>query len=147
MPTATINVAFVNPPKPGKKLGNIKTTDDQFYGVDPTQLGQFAPGGTYTIEYDTHVYQGREYKTFRRMDGALPLSHPMAPVTTGRPAQTQAVEMATMGWIRAAVEGSGTIPDLETLTRWVKTCKWAWIDGFASTSRPRDDEEGDEKEF
>ena len=139
MPTATINVQYVNPPKPGKKLGNIKTVDGQFYGVDPTQLGQFSPGMAYTIEYDTHTFQGKEYKTFRRMDGALPLPAP-APTHSGRPAQTQAVEMFTMGVIGRALQGSGTVPDRETLTNWVKACRWAFIDGFASISKPEDDE-------
>lgn len=133
MPTATISVQYVDQPKPGKKQGKIKTTSGEYYGVDPTQLGQFSPGGTYNIEYDTHSFQGKEYKTFRRMDGALPLP---APVQSGRPAHTQSVEMFTMGVIGRCVQGSGTIPDLETLTRWVKTCRWAWTDGFASISKP-----------
>lgn len=134
MPTATINVQYVNQPKPGKKQGSVKTVDGQFYGVDPTQLGQFAPGGTYNIEYDTHTFQGKEYKTFRRMDGVLPLQPPVQ--HSGRPAQTQSVEMFTMGIIGRALQGSGTIPDRETLTTWVKTCRWSWIDGFASISKP-----------
>lgn len=129
MPTATINVQYVNPPKPGKKQGSIKTVDGQFYGVDPTQLGQFREGGTYTVEYDTHVYQGKEYKTFRRMDGVLPLP---APVQTGRPAHTQAVEMFVMGVIGRAMQGVGTLPDREILTTWVRTLRRAWTDGFAA---------------
>lgn len=136
MPTATISVQYVNPPKPGKKQGSVKTVDGQFYGVDPTQLGQFSPGGTYTVEYDTHTYQGKEYKTFRRMDGALPLP---APVATARPAHTQAVEMFVMGVIGRSLQGVGTLPDREILTTWVKALRWAWIDGFASISPPDDD--------
>lgn len=142
MPSATISVQYVNPPKPGKKQGSIKTVDGQFFGVDPTQLGQFREGGTYTVEYDTHVYQGKEYKTFRRMDGAVPQQS--APIATGRPAHTQAVEMFTMGVIGRALQGVGTLPDREILTTWVKTCRWAWIDGFAAIAKPETDIENPE---
>jgi hypothetical protein len=33
MPTMTMTVRYVNPPKPGKQRGSIKGTDDQILGV------------------------------------------------------------------------------------------------------------------
>lgn len=51
MPTATITVEYVNQPKPGKKMGSIKGSDGQYYGVWPNDLNQFRQGETVTIEY------------------------------------------------------------------------------------------------
>jgi hypothetical protein len=48
--------------------------------------------------------------------------------------------MFTMGIIGRALQGEGRLPDRETLTLWVKTCRWAWIDGFAAISAPEEDE-------
>ena len=31
-------IAYVNPPKPGKKMGSIKTADGEFYNVWPDKL-------------------------------------------------------------------------------------------------------------
>lgn len=52
MTLADIEVKFVNPPKPGKKLGSIKTADDGFWLVPPTLLNQLSPGMKCRIEYD-----------------------------------------------------------------------------------------------
>jgi len=51
MPNATVTVAYVNPPKPGKKMGSIKDTNDEYYGVYPEKLSLFQKGGTYEIDY------------------------------------------------------------------------------------------------
>jgi hypothetical protein len=48
----TITVQYVNQPKPGGKMGNVKTADGQTYFVWPDKLGQFQTNGTYTVEID-----------------------------------------------------------------------------------------------
>jgi len=53
MSTATIKVAYVNQPKPTKKFGSVKDDGGTYYSVTPAMLGQFSPGGTYTVEYRT----------------------------------------------------------------------------------------------
>jgi hypothetical protein len=135
MPSTTISVQYVNPVKPGKKNGTIKTADGQLYLVDPTQLGQFQPGQTYTIEYDVETSRtGTEWKIFRRMDSGGIHQAPQAttaPGTAGKPSHTQAVEMFTMGVIGRAMQGVGTLPDREILTTWVESLVRAWEDGFA----------------
>jgi hypothetical protein len=51
MLTATVEIQYVNPPKPGKKMGSIKTKDGTYYNVWPDKLHLFQPGQTQMIEY------------------------------------------------------------------------------------------------
>jgi hypothetical protein len=66
MPTATVTVRWVNQPKEGRKLGSIKTDDNQLFGVWPETLGEFKPNGIYEIEYtERHFDDGKIYKTVK----------------------------------------------------------------------------------
>lgn len=51
MQVATITVKYVNQPKPGKKMGSIKDTAGNIYGVYPEKLALFQQNGTFEIEY------------------------------------------------------------------------------------------------
>ena len=44
-----MQVQYVNQPKPGKKLGNVKTTDGRTFFFDPAEF-MFTVGATYEIE-------------------------------------------------------------------------------------------------
>jgi hypothetical protein len=57
--TMQITVAFVNPPKEGKKNGSVKV-GDRYYSYDPKKF-TFAKGGTYDIEYKEDDYNGKTY--------------------------------------------------------------------------------------
>lgn len=54
----TVTVQFVNPPKPGKKRGTIKTTEGETFGVWPDRMSLFQAGGTYDIALETTTYNG-----------------------------------------------------------------------------------------
>jgi len=75
MNTATVTVAYVNPPAEGKKQGNIKTDGGDYYGVAPAMLGQFSKGGKYEITYESRDYNGKTYhtvKTVKALGGPVP---------------------------------------------------------------------------
>lgn len=93
---ATVQVRYVNRPKPGKKMGSIKTADDVYFSVHPSKLGYFQPGGTYDIEYSSREYNGTVFYTVENIansDGAVPAPAPRAqqrsasPATQAAPAQ------------------------------------------------------------
>lgn len=71
MPTITLTVKYVNPPKPGKKRGSIKDTDDQMFGVFPDKLHLFETGKTYEVEYTSNEVGGVVYNTVK---SATPLA-------------------------------------------------------------------------
>ena len=66
MKTVDVNISFVNPPKPGKKMGSIKTKDNITYWVYADKLAQFSPG-THTIEYSDDA--GSDGKPFLKALG------------------------------------------------------------------------------
>lgn len=73
MPTETVTVQYVNPPKEaGKSYGSIKTQDGKFISVHKDKLNLFQKGGSYVVEYET-TQQG--YHNFKGLVGgqtALP---------------------------------------------------------------------------
>ncbi len=70
MPTETITVAGIWPPKEGRRTGSLKTTTGDWFDVWPDKIPQFSKGGTYVIEYTTKESNGRVYKTVKAIVGA-----------------------------------------------------------------------------
>jgi len=66
MPTETVTVQYVNPPKDGGSYGSIKTMDGKRISVHRDKLGLFQKGGSYVMEYET-TQQG--YHNFKRLAG------------------------------------------------------------------------------
>jgi len=79
MPTMTLTVARIDPPKPNGKKGTIVGTDGQVIYAYPDKTTQFAPGRTYQIEYSTSDWKG---KTFNNLESFVQIA---APVTTSAP--------------------------------------------------------------
>lgn len=67
MPTETIDIAYVNQPGPGKKLGSLKDTKGEIWGIPPALLGLVSPGSTYEIFYEDREWQGRTYHTVKNI--------------------------------------------------------------------------------
>jgi hypothetical protein len=57
MGTASIDVRYVNQPAEGKRMASVKTTTNELYFVDPSQLGLFQPGRSYSIEFSEREWQ------------------------------------------------------------------------------------------
>jgi hypothetical protein len=72
MPTGTITVKYVNPPKAGKKKGTIKSADGQMFGVWADKLGEFTPDMIYEIEYSEEAWNGQTYRTITKATPKAP---------------------------------------------------------------------------
>jgi hypothetical protein len=83
MPTMTMTVKYVNPPKAGKQRGSIKGTDEQILGVFADKLHLFEPGTTYEIEYTETTSSG---VTYRNVKSATAVAAPATAPSTGAPA-------------------------------------------------------------
>lgn len=69
-PTADIEIKYVNPPKPGKKFGNVKDVEGGLWLVDPAKLNQFSPGMKCKVEYTSRTGQdGTEWRTVGKIIG------------------------------------------------------------------------------
>lgn len=65
----TIEIAYVNPPKQGRKTGSVKTSEGQYYDVWPNMLSLFQPGGTYNVEFTERDFKGTTYRTVQKVLG------------------------------------------------------------------------------
>ncbi len=66
--TANVDISFINPAKPGKKMGSIKTRDNILYWVYSDKLAQFRTGPC-TIEYNDDP--GNDGKPFLKALGVV----------------------------------------------------------------------------
>jgi hypothetical protein len=144
MPVADITVKYVNPPRPGKKMGSIKTTGDEYYNVWPDKLGLFNAGQNYNIEYDVND-QG--FKSFKKLvgdsaNGQVPVgtlaaarAHAPAPATRSG-GDAKAAEMFVMGFMNRCYQGMGSVPPHGQLVIELRTLKSAWEEAW---TMPRHD--------
>ena len=124
MPYATVTVRYVNDPKPGKKMGSIKSTDDVYYGAWPNQLRQFESGQTYDIEYEE---LGSGFKKFVRFQDEGQRQEPTKANGARRPGSgDQTEDNACMGLVNRAFHGTGVIPPVDELTNMFTNIRLAW---------------------
>lgn len=93
--TADIEVKYVNAVKPGKKLGSIKCSDDQFFLVPPSMLALFSPGMKCKVEYTSKVgADGTDWRTITKQIGSNSMT-PAVPSNNYRqrnnPAEAKAI--------------------------------------------------------
>lgn len=66
MPTAVIEVKFVNQPKLNPDFGSVRAADGNYYGVHKLKLPSFREGGVYEVFYEETEGKGKHAgKTFK----------------------------------------------------------------------------------
>lgn len=93
--TATVTVAFVNPPKAPRKSGTIKDSDGQYFSAWPDKLAQFRAGETYEIEF-----------TEKKLDSGIVARD----IKTARPVATVSTPLQGEHTVNAAVREVVTKP-------------------------------------
>ena len=137
MPIETITVQYVNQPRGNSKKGTIKSSDGRYFGVWPDKLSLFEANHSYTIEFDQEQYQGKTYNQFTRIvDGANGSAAPATRQTTSQRADTKSVEMAVMGIVGRALQGSGTVPSQAHLCEMMDNVRTAWLWAFSDKKTP-----------
>jgi hypothetical protein len=114
---ATIQVKYDNPPKPGKKMANVKDAAGVTYFYYPDKMG-FQAGETVTIDYDVQDWGGKPmnvvkaivpngYRGPQQAQSVAAPSYTPAPAGhNGAASRTSAREMFIMGVVGRAM-GSG----------------------------------------
>ena len=94
MQLETITVQYVNPPKPGKKMGSIKDVAGRYINVWPDKLAQFQPNQTYSVLLEQGEWQGKTTYTLKSMADDAPAARPHlvpAPQAVQTPRAMQAI--------------------------------------------------------
>lgn len=135
MPTETITVAGIWPPKEGRRTGSLKTTTGDWFDVWPDKIPQFSKGGTYVVEYATKESNGRVYKTVKAIVGApggtgpSPAgANPRSAPYTRQDDPAVAERIFVCGIVNAAVPTLAAAGDLRTgtIAEIVRDAREAW---------------------
>ncbi len=143
--TARITISFVNPAKPGKTNGSIKTKDDQLYGVKPDMLSLFQPKGTYDVEFTERQFNGQTYKTVTSVKPVQDTPQQQASSGAIAGGKYGATDMVTAerifvcGALNAAISGGHTDLNTEHLTNLVNIFRLVWDDTFGKPGKPKFD--------
>jgi hypothetical protein len=65
-----IEVATIEPAKPGKKLAKVMTTGGESYHIWPDRLDGMSVGGHYNIEFEEYEFNGRTYRKIKKAKAA-----------------------------------------------------------------------------
>lgn len=127
--TETVQVQYVNPPKPGKKMGSIKTADGRYMGVWPDKLTRFQQGGTYTIKTET---QGDFTKVVDVVTdgGGQEQQAPQQQRPAGRPTDDATAERIYVCGIVNAAVSNGVEPTTASLVEITKAAREAYRQTF-----------------
>ena len=82
MPEATITIVNIQEPAQGKKMFTAFDSRGEKWQVWPDKVNLYAPGGTYTIEYQSSVFKGTTYNTISKLvssQGGAAQARPPAP--------------------------------------------------------------------
>lgn len=105
MPSAIIQVEYINPPAAGKKMGSVKAADGTYYGITPAMLGLFQKGSMYDIFFEDREWQGKTYHTVKNVKpatNAAPVHMPAAGAVVSQAAQAREAsieKMAKHKWV------------------------------------------------
>lgn len=105
MTATTIEVAFANPPKDGKKQGTVKTKDGQLLGVWPDKLGLLRPGNSYQVEVSEREWNGRVFKTITKVTPQAATKQDNAPAATPQDHEFEFVARVLPAMVAACMVG------------------------------------------
>lgn len=145
MNTETITAQFVDPPKPGKKLANVKTADGRRFGFDPSKVS-LQPGGTYTVQTSSREWQGKTYLNIEAVVGAPPAAAQSAPRASGSNGYAKPTDDATAeriyccGIVNAAISSGSLTLSTASLVAATNAARQAWAQTFGGKAQSYDDE-------
>ena len=146
MTKATVTVSFVNQPKEGKKQGSIKTKDNALYGVFENMLGQFQPGSTYEIEYDSREWQGKTFHTVKSAKQVAAATNGAAPAAGGRYDNVTAERIYVCGLLNAFASGGQLAIDKQQIRDATNIIRAVWQETFGGVMpKPTAKEEMDDE--
>lgn len=136
MPSATINVKYVNQPQVGKKMGTVKTDTGEYYSVQPAMLGQFLPNGAYTVEYTERMWQGKPYRTVQSITAAAAptpsTSHGGGSYGGGRWSPEKEEQVFVTALLKSFIEAGKIEPSGEQLTKAIAIMRSVYAGTFGT---------------
>jgi hypothetical protein len=143
--TVEITVQFVNPVKPGKKWGSIKTSEGQMFGCPPNMLKMFSPGEVCTIEYEVWDSGGMGIKKKIGTTKAPPLSPPPPPPPRQRTNPIDTENMFVTALLKSFIEAGKIELSTTDIVAAIQDIKKAYR--FTSTEKQVSDDLNDSVDY
>jgi hypothetical protein len=139
MHTETIRVQYVNPPRPGKKKGTIKTSDGKLFGVWADALSGFTPNEAYAVEYVEQEWRGQTYRTITKAtlqtNGTADPPPGPSRNTYRETTPVDAERMFVCSLLNAAIGSGKLLLKTDDLVTAIKATRAAWISTFGAANR------------
>ena len=142
MEIADITVAYVNPPKDGKRLGSIKSGAGEYFGCAPGLLNEFRQGEQCKIEFSSRkAPDGKVWKTVtKKIGGNNGYVRPIAQGPRQRTNPTDSEQIFVVALLKEIIA-----PDMGpiALIEKIEELRRVYRNTFGSSERNRDDEMND----
>lgn len=140
--TAEITVAYVNPPKAGKKWGNVKDTAGTCYFGPPGMLNQFQPGETCKIEFELGGNDGT-LRSLKHKVSTTPaaLVRQATPIPRAPTNPRDGERMGTMGMVNAFIHSGGVELHRDAIKAAINVCREAYNDVWGTPQKQKTEQE------
>jgi hypothetical protein len=129
-----IEVAAIEPPKPGGKVHNVITSTGAKLEIFPEKVSEIAVGGRYNVELKEREYKGRILRTITKVAGpARTAPQEQRPIAAAPPPPASAGddERAFVSSMLGAFIRAGKVHlDENELAAAIATLRQAWRQGF-----------------
>ncbi len=141
-----MQVKFVNQPKPGKKLGNVKTADNRTFFFDPAEFA-FTVGASYEIETKPLPFGNDMLIITKVLPNAAPQGPSLSPSPSPAAAAPKYAEPNAAPWFMPFVSNTvahaiaaGHIQTPAGIREWALGAKNAALSTIASTPPTTDED-------
>jgi hypothetical protein len=134
MPTFTLTVARIDPPKGNGKKSKIVGVAGEVVYAFPDKAGKFVPGHAYEIDYSTNDWNGKTFnnlESFQEVEAAKAASATTSSASIQAPFRTP--EQMFVTEILTAYIGNGRC-EPQKLTETINFIRAAWHHTFGDTT-------------
>lgn len=135
---AEVTIQYVNDPKPGKKMGSIKTAELGYFGVFPNMLRQFSTNEVCRLEYETN---GDFKKVTKKLASAV-----REPTKNIRPRSdpAESEQIFAVALAKEFIARGDVTCDTEQLVKLINVCRQTYRQTFGGTEAQRRDDMQDQ---
>ena len=140
MPVAEITCQFVNPPKPGKRNGSIKSAEGDYYWGSQATIAEFRQGEVVKIEYTTKPKDGGgEWRTIVKKIGGAPPVSPNIPQVRARSNPSDSEQIFTTALLKEFIAAGKIELSTAEIIAAVNALRSAYRNTFGGTEKQKND--------
>jgi hypothetical protein len=105
MPTLTMTVAKIEPPKPGKQKAKVVGVAGETIYAFPDKAAKFTPGRAYEVDYSTNEWNGKTFNNLESFHEVEASRAQPASITNGNGYHSKDEQIFVQGVLQAMIRG------------------------------------------